>query len=165
MNINFYRFNGAYKKGAVRIAPLAKYNTLKILDDDTELNAETVFQVKVGVKMFDIIQFFDSMSFAISEKVKDLLEANNVTGWKCFKIKIEGINENYYAFQNLAKAGPILNLEAINNYEAENREFDLNTWDGSDVFNLENTLLNVITLRVKNILEENKVTNIRILPL
>ena len=51
------------------------------------------------------------------------------------------------------------NLEAVNNYETDYREFDTETWDGSDIFNLQNTLLNVCTARVKELLESTKITN------
>lgn len=161
----FYRLDGAYKKNAIRIQPTENYDTLKIMDKSTLLNSNTKFNIIEGKKQFDILQFNDSSNFAISEKVKDLLENNNVTGWGFFPIKIEGITESYYAFQNLGKAGRILNLDAINNYETKYREFDIRTWDGSDIFNLENTLLNVITYRVKELLESAKITNLEILDL
>jgi hypothetical protein len=165
MSNTFYRIDGAYKKSAVRIQPLEEYDTLKILDKTSRLNSNSIFKIKEGKKIFDIIQFYDSSNFAISDRVKKVLEENNISGWSCFKIKIDGINENYYVFQNISKAGRILNLDAINNYETENREFDKNTWDGSDIFNLENTLLNIVTPKVKEVLEKAKVTNLEILPL
>lgn len=158
--MTFYRFGGAYKKSAIRIQSEIKYNTLDILYTDSPLIQKNVFYIDRGKKIFDILEFSDSSNFAISKKVKELFEVNNITGWACFPIIIKGISEEYFGFQTLSKAGRILNLEAVNRYETENREFDINTWDGSDIFNLEETLLSVCTPRVKEILEKSKVTNL-----
>ena len=161
----FYRFAGAHKKSAIKIQSEVKYNTLDILQSDSLLIQNNVFNLDYGKKLFDILQFSDSSNFAISKRVKELLEINNITGWACFPIVIRGISEAYFAFQTLSKAGKILNLEKVNNYETENCEFDISTWDGSDIFNLEETLLSVCTPRVKEILEKAGVTNIEFKPL
>jgi hypothetical protein len=165
MEKKFYIINDASKKGALMIQSRIKYNTLDVLRKDTPLLSQNEFYIKSGNKLFDILGFNDSTSIAISKKVKTILEENSITGWGCFPIKIEGIFDEYYAFQVLSKAGPILNLDAVNRYETEFSEFDINTWDGSDVFNLEATLLKVCTKKVKDALEAAKVTNLEIMPL
>ena len=118
-----------------------------------------------GKKFFDVIRFADSLNLAISEKLKKILEENKISGWKCFPIHIENQTEKYYVLQIISKAGPILNLEQVISYEAENREFDLNTWDESDIFTLENTLLFVCNEKVKELFKKNKISNIEINPL
>ncbi len=162
---NLYKFGGAYKRSSIKIHTDLEYNTLELLNEETLLLKAPSFYVFQGKKEFDILQFSHSSCFAISEKLKSILEDNQITGWSCFPINIKGIENKYFAFQNLSKAGPLTNLEALNNYETEFREFDINTWNGSDIFHLKDTLLNVCTERVKSIFESSKITNIEILPL
>ena len=165
METQFYQFDGAYKKGAIKIQSKFEYDTMALLDDECPLIKHSSFYIKEGNKLFDIIQFNDSFSFAISKHFKTVLESNNITGWSCFPIKIDNLKEEYFAFQIKSFAGPILNLEAVNNYETENSEFDISTWDNSGIFNLEDTLLKICTEEVKNIFEKAKLSNIEISPL
>jgi hypothetical protein len=165
MEQTFFRFRWEGKKSAIEIKTKIEYERYEILGLNSTLIKNNNFAIGKGKKLFDFIHFMDDMNFAISKRVKELLEANAVTGWKCFPIVIKDLPEEYYAFQNMGCAGRILNLEDINNRVSENREFDINTWDGSDIFNLDNTLLNVCTPRVKEILEKAKLTNMMIEPL
>lgn len=164
---NYFYIASELGEKSIKIRPSIEYNTLKIIDSDTPLIKSNVFSIARGVKWYDFIQFSNCFSFAISKKVKQLLESNQVTGWSCFPIVIEGKgrNKEYFVFQTLGKAGPILNLEAVNRYEADHSEFDLSTWDGSDFFNLKDTLISACTLRVKELLESAKLTNLEIRPL
>ena len=160
--MKFYHFRSNNEKNCIRIKPKAKYDTQNIIEKDNILVDKNEFIKVSGKKLFDILQFDDSLNIAISRPLKELLEKNKITGWSCFPIVIEGVENDYFCFQNLSKAGPILNLEAVNNYETEYIEFDTETWDGSDVFNLQNTLLNVCTASVKELFESAKITNILI---
>ena len=164
MKYKFYSIEGAYKRGAFRIQSKVKYDTLKIIDESTPLIKENNFTVVKGKKSFDLVHFDDSVFFAISSKFKGLLEIENVTGWGSFPIQIEDLDDEYYGIYIKSKAGPILNLDALNNYETEAVEFDLSTWDGSDIFNLQDTLLYVCTARVREIIEKAKITNVAFRP-
>ncbi len=166
MKQQFYRFRSKDDKDYIRITTTIDYDSLDIISDKSNLvNLQGTFRASEGTIAADVIRFENSLNFVISKKMKNLLDQNRITGWGDFPIKIEGIKDDYFIFQNLSKAGHILNLDDVNNYVTENREFDLNTWDGSDIFNLENTLLNVCTERVKDILEKAKITNLNICPL
>jgi hypothetical protein len=158
METMFYSFGAADEKGCVRIKSKMKYNTLDIIRKDSPLVKFNEFTVARGKKWFDIVQFDDSVNFAISKKTKDVLESNSVTGWGCFPIEISGAPHAYFAFQIFGIAGPILNLEARNNYEADYVEFDLASWDGSDIFNLKDTLHSACLPKVKQILEDAGIT-------
>lgn len=165
MKTEFFRFRSAHKKGVYRIKPLAKYDTLNFLDEKCPLIVCNEFVIESGTKKFDILPFFDSRNFAISKNLKEILEQNEVSGWSSFEIKIKGIEDKYFAFQNLSMAGSITNLDAVNNNEADICEFDITTWDGSDIFHLDETALNICTERIKLLLESKKLTNIEINPL
>lgn len=162
MELTFYNFCCESKRGAILIEPKAKYDSIENLDEYSTLINNNVFFIDEGEKVFDVLRFAYGHNFAISSRFKELLEKNNISGWGCFPIIIEGLDECFFAFQNLGKAGPILNLEALNNYETENTEFDIDTWDHSDIFNLQDTLVNACTTKVKEIIEEAKITNISI---
>ena len=160
----FYNFDGKFSRSVIRIQSEIEYDQLSVLSYDTPLLKSNKFSIISGKKEFDVIQFNDSFSIAISYRFKTILEENNVNGWSCFPIIIEGINQEYFAFQILAKVGNLLNREDINNGVTKFREFDINTWDGSDIFYLEDTLLKVCTPRVKEILELEKITNLEFCP-
>jgi|688.fasta_scaffold565472_1 hypothetical protein len=161
----FFRFRSEHIKDMIRIQSLVAYNTLDFIDNKSILIANNQFIIQSGSKVCDLLPFNDSSNFAISERLKKTLEQNNITGWGCFPILISGVKENYYGFQNFSKAGPILNLQALNSYEAEFIQFDIGTWDGSDIFHLEDTAINVIVPKVKMILEAGGFSNLEILPL
>jgi hypothetical protein len=158
----FYRFRPEDRKDCIRIRAKVKYNTLQMPGVDSPLIENNVFTVASGKKWFDVIQFIESSGFAISRKMMELLKVNNVTGWSSFPIVINGAMDDYYAFQTVGKAGPILNLPALNSFKTDITEFDETTWDGSEIFNLQNTLLVACVPRVKEILEEASVTNVLI---
>lgn len=162
MNTTFYKFKGAWKKDVIRIQSFVEYNTLALISKDSPLVQNSKFKINQGNKLYDIIHFNDSQNFAISQKVKDILESNEFVGWDCFPILIEDINEKYFAFQNISEAGPILNLDAINRLETDRREFDVKSWNGSDIFHLRDTLVNVCTEKVKEVLSKAKITNLDI---
>jgi hypothetical protein len=164
MNNIFFTFNHAWKKGEILIQPKIDFNTLELIGSESPLVKYPDFNVKKGTKKFDILSFNNSSNFAISEKLKVLLEKNNLTGWSCFPIVIEGLNEKYYAFQNLSEAGIILNLEDYNSYEEECIKFNVNNWSKSDIFHLKDSLINVCTKKVKDILENSEITNIEFNP-
>jgi hypothetical protein len=53
------------------------------------------FEMKVdeGRKLYDIVGFQDTSNFAISERLYNILHEHQITGWKGYEIKIEGITE------------------------------------------------------------------------
>ena len=162
----FYNFSYSYKRGAIWVQARTPYDSLSMLPLDTILKENNTFYVARDKKWYDILPFNDSPAlFAMSERVKCLLEDNHVTGWSCFPIVIENSNVTYYAFQVLLTAGEILNLQAVNDHITEHIEFDITTWDGSEVFTLQGTGLHVCTERVKLLLEKAKVTNLEFEPL
>lgn len=161
----FYRFRPEDQKGCVRLKPRTAYDTLNVVGRSSPLQAANEFRIARGRTWFDVAQFDDSLNFAISRKMKDALAEHRVSGWDCFPIAVPNAPQEYFAFQTLGKAGPILNLEALNNYETDRTEFDESTWDGSDIFNLENTLVVACVPRVKEVLEQARIGNLEYFPL
>lgn len=161
MENNFYRISVYEKRGAITIETDIDFDVSNHLPLDNPLIKSNLFRVSGGTKFYDLIQFTYSFGhFAISEKLKKLLEDNHIKGWTCFPIIIEGFDEKYFVFQITSCAGKILNLEAVNNYTDKNVKFDLATWDGSGIFTLEDTFTEVCTRQVKELIEKAKITNI-----
>lgn len=156
----FYNLSNACKRGAIEILTDQEFSPCKHISDDSPIIIYNKFVIDSGKKWYDVIGFADShIHFAISKKFKILLEHNNIKGWKCFPIKIEGTNEEYFVFQITSVAGEILNKKELNSFK-ENLKFDINTWDGSGIFTLKETALILCTQYVKDILEKNKISNI-----
>lgn len=150
----------SYGRSPIKIQAQVKYDTLKHLSEKSILKQNNKFKVDSGKKWFDIIQFSDSFMFAISEKLKKVLETNNINGWGCFPIEIENYSEQkYFAFYVSEVVGELTNLEALNNYETEKHQFDINTWSGSDFFTNQGSLNIICVEKVKLLFKKNKITN------
>lgn len=163
MDNKFYEVSAklSYGRSPVKIQSIVAYDTLAPLDENSVLVQNNLFRVDSGKKWHDVVQFADSFLFAISERVKQLLEANEISGWGSFPIQIEEhTDKEYHAFYVTSVVGEIQNLEALNNYETDIHEFDIETWKKTDFFTNEGTLNIVCAERAKNILEKGKVSNI-----
>lgn len=165
MNNDFYLIESANKRGAIRIEPTIEYDGLSMLDKTSPLILNNHFIIASGNISYDLLEFADSSFFAISEKFRSILELNKVEGWNCFPIRIENLDDKYFGIYIESQAGPILNLNEVNNFEVEHCEFDESSWDGCDIFTLKDTLLVVCSEKVKDLLEFNKLSNVRFSPL
>lgn len=159
----FYIFDArnTYNRSTIKIQSDVEYDTLKPITKDSLLVKNNIFTVEKGKKWYDLIEYADSTFFAISENVKELFEKENLTGWGCFPIKIkEHEDKNYFAFYVDAIVGEFTNKDALLDNIDELIEFDMSTYKGTDFFSNKGTLLTACTLKVKEIVENNKITNI-----
>lgn len=159
----FYQLQSkiSYGRSPVKIEAFIEYDTLENISLNSPLIENNKFKYIKGTKWFDFLPFNNSFDFAVSKNVKDTLEENNITGLSFFPILIENHEDkHYFCFAVTSIAGKILNLEKLNDYEDDYTEFDINTWDGSDIFNLNETGIFVCTKRVKDILTKKKFTNV-----
>jgi hypothetical protein len=115
-------------------------------------------KITMGKKQYDFLIFNDGANFVISDKLFKLLKTHNVTGWKTYPVSIKGVKENYYGVQITGRAGK-LTEDHTSDTEIK---FDHSTWDGSDIFSPKGTNLRLLTPRVKELLEENDITNVDI---
>lgn len=162
MTTDFFSIELVPGQGQIRIEAEVDYEFSYVLDGNTNLINENHFYVDQGKNWFDIVRFQDIPNFAISQRVKNLLEENDIKGWTCFPIVIrDNTDKTYYGFQILSKAGKILNLKKLSNYVDEFVEFDINTWDGSEIFTLEDTGITACTHKVKELCEKAMITNIK----
>ena len=162
----YYRISTKNQRGAICIKTDFKYDYEEIFDNPEPLKNK-LFKVYKGTKNMDLVPFWgEPINIAISERLKSVLEENNIKGWSYYPIKIENIEENYFGFQITGKGGEVTNrlkdgcvpmFKPVKWNEAK--------WDGSDIFNIEGTFIKVCTSKVKEILEKAKITNIEFSPL
>jgi hypothetical protein len=163
--MKFYELSCGEKRGAINIHPTYSLPTTpyKILGAETELKKNNEFTISRGQKIYDVLPFEKHFgNFAISQRLKDFLDSNEITGWSCFPIEIKGINEQYYAFQVLGKSGEIINLDAVNRglIGQIKSQVIASTIDGSDVFLIKDTLIILIKEHVAQKLQQEKFTNL-----
>lgn len=160
--MKFHKFRNDVKRSAIEINPLVDLDDAEMLSYNSSIVNQNNFEITRGRKKFDFISFEDTAFFAISKNVKEKFEEENVSGISYLKINIKGINDEYFAIIITSKAGPILNSTDYAFGIDKNAEFDKATWDGSDIFTLEDTLIIACTERVKEIIETNKFSNVLI---
>ena len=148
------------KKSVIEVKSKVENNDLAAQENISSINKKvTVYK---GKKLFDVLPYCDSVDWLYSEKVKNLFELNNISGIVFYPILIKGINEKYFGYDIIGKAGKITNLDSMGLPEIFPIEFNKDEWDGSDVFRFENSGMDMITEIVKDLLLDNKITNLRI---
>lgn len=161
----FYKIFLKEQRGAYEIKPDFKYDYIEIAENP-ELLFNKLFKIYKGTKAMDLLGYCDPTNFAISRKLKIILEENNISGWSAYPIKIENIEDDYYGFQVVGKGGEVTNRDKYGDVPMfKPIKWNKEKWDGSDFFYIEDTLLKVCTERVKEIIEKAKITNIEFKPL
>ena len=155
----FYKIKCQYQKNGIRIEPIQEYNFRKFFSFDDEAIMKSGFRISQEGRLFDLIPFDKSLHFAVSEKMRVIIENNHIQGLSFFPICIDS-PISIWGIVPTSTAGGIVNIERLNNLEDTAIEFFISSWDGSDIFCLDNTLFLICTQTVKDILESNKIANI-----
>ena len=141
------------------------------------INFPVVFKQEYGKKLTDILDTGWHCLFLISDKIKTILEENQITGWKTFSIKLYDKKKNeifgYHGFSVVGHCGSIDYTKA----EIVDRQaiptgpickaykglyIGLDKWNGSDFFIPDASLCFVINKRTASLLEKNKITKMRL---
>jgi hypothetical protein len=115
--------------------------------------------------------------YLISDHLKEILQENNLTGWKIFPIILYDKKKQeiagYNGFSTVGRCGPINRQKS----EIIEKRFvptgpivkfykglyiGLDQWDGTDFFIPDQTYGTIITERAANVLQRNKITNVRL---
>lgn len=163
MRKTFYKIKCQYKKNGIRIEPSQEYNFREFFSFNDETIMKSRFRISQEGRLFDLIPFDKSLHFAVSEKMRGIIENNHIQGLSFFPICIDS-PVSIWGIVPTSNAGEIVNIERLNNLEDTSVEFFVSLWDGSDIFCLDNTLCLICTQTVKKILESNKITNITFEP-
>jgi hypothetical protein len=164
MQNNFFIFRAATKHAAVILQSERKYDKIDFFQEKIPVAFDETFKIVKGnrKRLYDFLETVDEhkeyLHFAISDKAKKVFEDNNITGWSSFPIRIAECDKQYHVLCVIARVGPLFNVtpKTVLSY---GREFDIKTWDGSDIVNPENTCLTLCSERVKEVIEQNKLTN------
>ena len=177
---NFYQLSRDFKSRALQVTSEDFNDELPVVYGNYEAEKPLCFTHYMGSKVFDLIETGWVSVFLFSDRIFDAFEENNITGWKkyCAEVydkKGELIN-GYSVLSVTGRCGPIDDdkSELIwrdppvpegNRYQVRmGMYFDISTWDNSDIFIPENSLAIVVTEKVKEVLDNLKVSNFNIQP-
>lgn len=153
-------------------------NNKIIKGDWSGLEFPLVFhQIENGKKLRDVLDMRYVSAYLISDRMKNILKKNKITGWKSYPViiydKKGGIIEGYNGFSIVGKSGPMDPRRQPTEYYVRKWDgsvsdsldyiggwFDISTWDGSDIFILGESLWIIITKRLYKILKKEKITAI-----
>lgn len=126
-----------------------------------------VFRQEEGKKMRDMLDMrFDGNCFLISDRMKQLMEENHITGWKSYPVIVydkKGIVvEGYNGFTVTGMGGTMRFLKSPNQIlSSDSHEYcqwEQKQWDGSDIFRIRPNYL-IVTKRTMLLFKENKITS------
>ena len=136
-----------------------------------------LFKQEYGKKLADVLDTGHVSLFLISEKLKNALDSEKITGWKTYPVQVldkKGSEvKGYYGFSIVGICGPI-DYSQCEIFEKKNiptgplckyyrgLPIGLDKWDGSDFFLPEGTCHIIITPKVVEMLKKNKFTNIEL---
>lgn len=133
------------------------------------------FKQEHGKKLTDILDTGWPSLYLISERMKIILEENNLTGWKIFSIKLYDKRNNeipdYHGFSIVGKCSPMVydNCEIIEKRRISNgpickfyKGVHIEEWDGSDFFIPEGTCHTIISKKGADVLKKNKISNLEL---
>lgn len=120
-----------------------------------------------GKKMRDILDNRSIANYLISDRFRDALEQEGITGWKCYPVEIYDKKGNlvhgYNGFSVTGRAGKMQEhkvppVELGYHPESYGCYFDSDSWDGSDIFNTENSNYLIVTERFIEVIRKYKIT-------
>ena len=147
-----------------------------IIGEYKGIDFPVIFMQRYGHKLTDILGTGYPPLYLISDRMKTILEENNLTGWKCFLVRVFDKKKNevlgYHGFSITGRCGPIDDkkatiIEKRRIPEWPIRKFykglyvGLDKWDGTDFFIPEKSAWPIITKRTADLLKKNKITNLR----
>lgn len=132
-----------------------------------------VYRQREGKKMRDMLDMrFDGNCFLISDRMKQLMEDNDITGWKSYPVLVYDKKGNeikgYHGFTVTGRGGEMKLLLPYNQipYDERSRycQWEQKEWDGSDIFRIGPNFL-IVTKRTMLLLKKNKITSPEFYPL
>lgn len=123
-----------------------------------------------GKQMRDVLDNRSIRTYLISDRMRDLLIDNNITGWECYEIEMYdkkgNIISGYNGFSVTGKCNDMVKIDFENiikdkkrdYFEAKGAMFDIEKWDGSDIFRAGGW--RIITKKVYELFKKHKITAI-----
>ena len=156
-----FDLHNAFKRSQIEITSDVHYHFLRdylIPYKKERLSENITFEIAAGKKNYDVIRLFECGQYFFSQKFIDVLSQFMDMSDKCYPIKVEGAEEQYYVIYNLDKY-PFLNKEKAM-FDKE-PYFYCGKEIKAPLFSITNTLYRfVVTEELKNALIKNKISNI-----
>lgn len=148
-----------HKRSRIILESKKKYELFTGLKDLDFYKKHNVYNIDEGKRFYDFIGDQGVLSF-ISEKFRNVLIENKITGWDSYPITIEGSNLKYFGLIINGRSGMTCKLDEDGDRVYGTVNVDLKTWDGSDIFWIKETGIIACNLKVRKLLEQARITNI-----
>lgn len=157
----FYEITIAREREEILIQSINDYDQISLRRG--EITPAEPFEMVIGEgsNLYDVIGFQDTSNFAISEKLYNLLVEYKVTGWKGYEVTIRGVSGKYFGFQVIGRCGKLNQPQTAGFYTGY--KFDDSSWDKSDLFCPDETVLLFCTEKVKTLFKKNRVSNVAVI--
>lgn len=180
---DFFYFGTKLSSSTVQVVPvgLKKDKTglsghlRLVLGNYDEIDFPVLFKQDEGKKLQDVLETGTAALYLISDKMKNALTENQLTGWKTFPVRVLDKRgneiEGYHGLSITGRSGPLdyskcpvietrvsPSAPLVKHYVG--KYIDLSTWDGSDFFLPEGSYGTIITPKAAHVLTKNKLTNI-----
>ena len=155
-----YNFHNDFKRSQLEITSDTSYSMLRkyLLPYQKEkLPEDVTFRVAAGKKNYDVIRLFECGEYFFSQKFIDVMSQFMDMSDKCYPVKVEGAEEQYYVIYNLEKY-TYLNEEKAS-YDKE-PSFYCGKEIMAPLFGINDTRCFVVTEEVMNTLKKYKISNI-----
>lgn len=132
-----------------------------------------IFHQFDGTEWKDVLELrFDGHCYLISDRFKDVLLSENISGWKSYPVqvydKIGNKIKGYNGFTIIGRAGKIEKgcNSSTEPYlgQGNNSNWDSAQWDGSDLFYISPNIV-ACTERVKQVLDRKRIEGLSYRPL
>jgi hypothetical protein len=160
IEITFYKHRNARKNGAIRFKGKLPYETVALKAGDFAVMDSFPVKIDEGKKFYDILWLQDVFNFSVSDRIHTAMREAGITGWRSYPLEIEGRDEQYWGIQVTGRAGPPIPPKEEGFTIGLN--FDLGTWDGSDMFILAPTMFTIFSQRLRDLLVKLKTTNLQL---
>ncbi|MFZ4499873.1 MAG: imm11 family protein [Minisyncoccia bacterium] len=146
-----------------------------VMGDYSGISFPVVFKQEYGKKLQDILDTGWPSLHLISNKMKTVLEDNNLTGWKTFSVKVLDMQgQEIYGYHGFSVTGRCNKIDYGKSEIVEKRlvpngplikfyqglHIEVDKWDGKDFFLPEKYFGIMITQKVAEIVKKSKLTNV-----
>lgn len=182
---NFYTFGSKSCSSTFQAHPVGlsnKRDEMGLFDEHKLIQGKyggielpVTFKQEMGKKLKDILDTGHAGLYLVSDRLKTVLDENDLTGWNTFPVKVlddkENVIEGYHGFSCTGVCGEISynKCDIIEKRLVPNGPLskyykglypDLDKWDSSDFFLPRKNFGIIITKKAMDAIKKNELTNV-----